>query len=642
MANKVENVKNTKKRPAILRIIFDFISTNKILFTCAIICILFTSVGNIAAPLTLQIIVNRLSEWIMGGAIGDKTQLIADTTTNVLILVGCYCISVLAGLTYSQIMAIIGQGYMNTLRKKIFSHMEDLPVKYFDINDKGDIMSVYLNDVDTVRQLLINSIPEILICTCTFITAFFIMLFSSVWLTLFVIAAAVVMIIASRHIGGHSSRNFIAQQDVIGKEEGYVEEMMNGLKVIKSFCHEEESIQGFDKINSNLNKVSTKANSYANILMPVMGNIGNILYVIVAFVGTVLFLTNSINITLTEVNTISIGVIVSFLPLVRQFTSTTAQVSNQINTIALAIGGSKRICALLDEEKEVDEGYVKLVRGKRDENGNIVECDPKEATLWAWKHPHAADKSVTYRELKGDIRMFDVDFGYVPNKIVLHNVTLYAEPGQKVAFVGATGAGKTTITNLINRFYDIADGKIRYDGININKICKKDLRESLGMVLQDTNLFTGTIMDNIRYGKLDATDEECIAAAKLANADSFIERLPEGYNTVLHNDGSNLSQGQRQLLSIARAAVHNAPVMILDEATSSIDTRTEAIVTKGMDNLMKGRTVFVIAHRLSTIQNSDVIMVLDHGVIIERGSHEDLIAKKGMYYQLYTGAFELE
>lgn len=634
-------MKNSKK-PAILRIIADFIKTHKVGFSFAIVCILLTTFGNIGAPLILQQVVNKISDWIELGDFSANPELLHEIGKYSLILLCCYCVSITASFSYSQITATIGQSYMNVLRKKMFAHMEDLPVKYFDQNDKGDIMSVYLNDVDTIRQLIINSIPEILICTCTFLTALTIMLLSSVWLALIVIAGAIIMFFASKYIGGHSSKNFIEQQEVIGKEEGYVEEMMNGLKVTKSFCHEEESIEGFSEINDKLKDVSTKAFSYANILMPVMGNIGNFLYVFVAFVGTILFLTNSMNVTLTGIDTISVGVIVSFLPLVRQFTHTTAQVANQINTVALAVGGSNRIIRILDEEKEVDNGYVTLVRGKYDEKGNIVECPDKEATLWAWKHPHSSDQSVSYTLLKGDIRMFDVDFGYVPQKIVLHNVTLYAEPGQKVAFVGSTGAGKTTITNLLNRFYDIADGKIRYDGININKISKKDLRASLGMVLQDTNLFTGTIMDNIRYGNLDATDEECIAAAKLANAHSFIERLPHGYQTILRNDGSNLSQGQRQLLSIARAACHNAPVMILDEATSSIDTRTEAIVTEAMDNLMKGRTVFVIAHRLSTIQNSDVIMVLDHGVIIERGSHEDLIAKKGAYYQLYTGAFELE
>ena len=538
-------------------------------------------------------------------------------------------------------MAVTGQTYMFELRCKVFTHMQDLPIKYFDTHDKGDIMSVYTNDIDTIRQFIIQSLPSLLICFFQFISIVVIMITSSLYLFLIVICGAIVMVFSAKHIGGTSSINFIQMQKNIGTHEGYIEEMMNGLKVVKSFCHEEESKKDFDKINNSLCAVSTKANRYANILMPVMGNIGNFLYVLVALIGTILYVTNTPNLTLTGLNQIQIGVIVSFLPMVKQFTNAVAEMSNQINSIAMAVGGSARIYAIMQEPKEVDDGYVKLCRGKKDTDGNIVECDKNEATLWAWKYPHQ-DGQISYVELKGDVRMFDVDFGYDPNKIVLHDVSLYAEPGQKVAFVGATGAGKTTITNLLNRFYDIADGKIRYDGININKISKKDLRQSLAMVLQDTNLFTGTILDNIRYGRLDATDEECIEAAKLANADSFITHLPNGYNTMLKSDGANLSQGQRQLLSIARAAVSGAPAMILDEATSSIDTRTESLVTAAMDNLMKGRTTFVIAHRLSTIRNADVIMVLDHGRIIERGTHDQLLAKKGMYYQLYTGAFELE
>ena len=453
------------------------------------------------------------------------------------------------------------------------------------------------------------------------------------------------MVFVTKNIGGRSAKNFRAQQAVLAKEEGYVEEMMHGLKVIKSFTHEEECKKDFEKYITDLQVVSRDANKFANILMPIMGNIGNILYIIIAVVATILFIFDVPSLDITGYHpdqTISIGIIVSFLPMVRQFTNNVAEVANQINPIAMAIGGTSRVYELLDEEVEVDNGYVTLVMGKYDENGNIVECSRKEHTLWAWKHPHQADGTITYTLLQGDIRMFNVDFGYVPNKIVLHDVSLYAKPGQKIAFVGATGAGKTTITNLINRFYDIADGKIRYDGININKIKKKDLRKSLGMVLQDTNLFSGTIMDNIRFGRLDATDEECIAAAKLANADSFISRLPQGYNTYIKGNGSSISQGQAQLLSIARAAVSGCPVLILDEATSSIDTRTEQIVLKGMENLMKGKTVFLIAHRLSTIQDAEAIMVLDHGRIIERGTHEDLIKQKGMYYQLYTGVFELE
>lgn len=636
-----------KKLPPILRIIFGYISLHKLAFICALICVLFTAFGNIAAPIVLQNVTNLITKTIEHinetGDFSDKFHFWNEIVTNGCLLIGAYVISVTAGLTYSQINAVAGQKYMDDLRRALFDHMQDLPVKYFDRNDKGDIMSVYLNDVDTIRQLIINSISEVEFFVCTFVSVMVMMIMFSVWLCLITIVAGVIMVFATRHIGGHSSRNFLVQQKNIGRQEGYVEEMMNGLKVIKSFCHEKEAIAGYMEITEIFRKTGTKANSYANILMPVLGNIGNMLYVVVAVVGTLFFIYDIPNFSgMSGLSPFSIAVIVSFLPIVRQFTNSATQMANQVNTIALANAGSKRITDLLDEEAEKDEGYVTLVRGRYDLNGNIVECSEKEATLWAWKHPHTADGSVTYTLLQGDMRMFDVDFGYNPDKIVLHNITLYAKPGQKVAFVGATGAGKTTITNLLNRFYDIADGKIRYDGININKIKKKDLRRSLGMVLQDTNLFSGTIMDNIRYGKLDATDEECIAAAKLANADSFITRLPQGYNTYLTNDGGNLSQGQRQLLSIARAAVANAPVMILDEATSSIDTRTEAIVTAGMDNLMKGRTVFVIAHRLSTIQNSDVIMVLDHGRIIERGSHDDLIKLKGVYYQLYTGAFELE
>ena len=636
-----------KKFPAIIRIFFDFVHQHKLSFIFAVICVFFTAFGNVVAPLVLQKVTDILTTGTYNGAyIGDdKTYMFTLISYHCIFLGSAYIVSVISGFTYSQIMATTGQTYMDKLRRRMFAHMEDLPVRFFDTHDKGDIMSIYINDVDTIRQFTITSIPEILICGFTFIAVLVIMLLSSIWLTLIVLVEGVVIILITKHIGGRSSKNFISQQKFIGKQEGFVEEMMNGLKVIKSFCHEEESKANFDKINHELQDVSTRANQYANTLMPAMGNVGNLTYVIVAFTGTLLYMFGARNIALNpSVNSVSIGVVVSFLPMVKQFTNNASQVANQINSIALAIGGSSRICALFDCEVEVDDGYVTLVRGKYDENGNIVEVpfNSKEATLWAWKHPHSATHDITYTLLQGDIRMFDVDFGYNENKIVLHNISLYAKPGQKVAFVGATGAGKTTITNLLNRFYDIADGKIRYDGININKISKKDLRKSLGMVLQDTNLFTGTIMDNIRYGRLDATDEECIEAAKLANADSFITRLPQGYNTMLTNDGGNLSQGQRQLLSIARAAVNNAPVLILDEATSSIDTRTEAIVTEGMDNLMKGRTVFVIAHRLSTIQNSNVIMVLDHGRIIERGTHEDLIKEKGVYYQLYTGAFELE
>ena len=635
-----------KQKPAIIRILFDYIKNFKFGFIVALICILLNNLGAIFAPLTLQSIVNILTKWsaagLNDGFFEDPALILAAIRQHLIVLAIAYSVSVAAGLIFSEYMAISGQKYMNLVRKRLFDHMQDLPVSYFDKNSKGDIMSIYLNDVDTIRQFISQSLPTMAMCFLTFIIVFVIMLISSIWLALIVVLGSIAMFIVSKQIGGRSAKNFIMTQNIIGKQEGYVEEMMNGLKVVKSFCHEEESQIGFDEINKTYKTAATRANSYSNILGPIMGNIGNILYVFVAFAGTMLFIFKAPNITLKEIDTITIGVIVSFLPMVKQFTGNVNQFAQQITSVAVAIGGTNRVCRLLDEEAEKDDGYVKLVRGKYDEEGNIIECDPKEATLWAWKHPHSADGSITYTLLQGDIRMFDVDFGYTEKKVILHNISLYAKPGQKVAFVGATGAGKTTITNLLNRFYDIADGKIRYDGININKITKKDLRASLGMVLQDTNLFTGTIMDNIRYGRLDATDEECIEAAKLANADSFIRRLPQGYNTYLTNDGANLSQGQRQLLSIARAEVHGAPVMILDEATSSIDTRTEALVTQGMDNLMEGKTVFVIAHRLSTIQNSNVIIVLDHGKIIERGSHEELIENKGVYYQLYTGAFELE
>ncbi len=635
-------VQTNAKRSPLIRILFDYIKMHKVAFAVSVVCIFFCVVGNIAAPLCLSEVTDSLKAYIVDQAVSYEETL-SHIMSYIYILISCYVVSIIGNFTYSQVTAIAGQRYMNDLRRHLFSHMEDLPIRYFDRNDKGDIMSVYINDVDTVRQLIIQSLNTIMICFITFVSVLVMMILFSVYLTLIVLVGAAFMIYATYHVGGHSSRNFIAQQKMIGSQEGFIEEMMVGLKVIKSFCHEDASKKDFDALNAKLQDVGTKANSYANILMPILGNIGNILYVIVAVVGAILFVNHVPNVAgLPDRAQMSIGIIVAFLPMVRQFTNNTAEISNQVNSIAMAVGGTSRVCAMLDEKKEVDDGYVTLVRGRYDEKGNIVECDSKEQEIWAWKHPHSATHDVTYTLLQGDIRMFDVDFAYNPDKVVLHNITLYAKPGQKVAFVGATGAGKTTITNLLNRFYDIADGKIRYDGININKISKKDLRRSLGMVLQDTNLFSGTIMDNIRYGKLDATDEECIAAAKLANADSFITRLPMGYQTYITNDGGNLSQGQRQLLSIARAAVNNAPVLILDEATSSIDTRTEKIVTEGMDNLMKGRTVFVIAHRLSTIQNADVIMVLDHGRIIERGTHDELIDLKGTYYQLYTGAFELE
>ncbi len=563
--------------------------------------------------------------------------------TTVLTMVVVYVIGLTVAYTYTRLGAIITQGFLYKMRKRMFDHMQTLPIKYFDTNTHGDIMSYYTNDIDTLRQLISQSLPAVFQASLTLITLSVIMMYFSVWLFLVVLLGVVAMIFVAKGVGGRSARYFIQQQRSIAKVEGFVEEMMHGQKVVKVFCHEEATEADFDRLNEQLCRDATSAHNFANILMPIMGNIGNIMYVIVAFVGGMLLIGGVYNLSIGNLisggSELAISIVVTFLGMTRQFCQNISNVSQQVNSVVMALAGADRIMTLLDEKPEEDEGYVTLVNA-REENGALVECAERTG-LWAWKHPHA-DGTVTYTRLCGDVRMEGVDFGYEENKIVLHDVTLYAEPGQKVAFVGATGAGKTTITNLINRFYDVADGKIRYDGINVNKIKKADLRRSLGIVLQDVNLFTGTVMDNIRYGKLDATDEECFAAAKLANADDFIRRLPKGYQTMLSGNGANLSQGQRQLISIARAAVADPPVMIMDEATSSIDTRTEAIVQAGMDALMKGRTVFVIAHRLSTVRNSDVIMVLDHGVIIERGSHEKLIEEKGKYYQLYTGAFELE
>ena len=550
-----------------------------------------------------------------------------------------YILSLLSAVTFTQMMATITQGFLKKLRVKMFHGMQNLPIKYFDTHNHGDIMSYYTNDIDTLRQMVSQSIPQLLISSVTVLTVFSIMLYFSLWLTLVVIVGVVFMFIVTKKIGGNSAKYFIRQQTSLGKAEGYIEEIMNGQKVVQVFCHERECEEAFDEINEKLFSDSESANKFANMLMPILNNIGNVLYVTVALTGGILLLAKAPNVSLSGM-AIGISIVVPFLDMTKQFCGNVSQVSNQVNSVVMGLAGAERIFELIDEEPEEDEGYVTLVN-VREENGEIVEC--KERTgMWAWKHSHQEDGTVTYTKLAGDVRMFDVDFGYEKDKTVLHNITLYAEPGQKVAFVGSTGAGKTTITNLINRFYDITDGKIRYDGININKIKKSDLRRSLGVVLQETNLFTGTVMDNIRYGRLDATEEDCIAAAKLAGADDFITRLPEGYDTLLTENGANLSQGQRQLIAIARAAVADPPVMILDEATSSIDTRTEAIVQKGMDALMEGRTVFVIAHRLSTVRNSDVIMVLEQGHIIERGTHEMLIEEKGKYYQLYTGAFELE
>ena len=550
-----------------------------------------------------------------------------------------YLIGAFASLLYNRIMAVVSQGTLKSIRDDMFAHMQTLPIKYFDTHTHGDIMSHYTNDTDTLRQMISQSIPQTISSVFSVVAVFFSMLSLSVWLTAFVIVFLLLMFKVIGKVTAKSGRYFVRQQQSLGAVNGYVEEMINGQKVVKVFCHEDKAKEAFDERNEELFGNAAEANKFSNVLGPIMNALGYALYVLIAVLGGLMALSGTPNLVLTGMDVMTLGAIASFLQLSRSFVQPISQVTQQISSIIMAMAGASRIFALLDEESEQDEGYVTLVNAER-RGDTLVEAE-KHTGLWAWKHPHS-DGTVTYTELTGLVELNGVDFGYVPDKIVLHDVSLYAKPGQKIAFVGATGAGKTTITNLINRFYDIADGKIRYDGININKIKKPDLRRSLGVVLQDVNLFNGTVMENIRYGKLSATDEECIAAAKLANADSFIRMLPNGYDTVLSGDGSGLSQGQRQLISIARAAVADPPVMILDEATSSIDTRTESIVQSGMDALMHGRTVFVIAHRLSTVKNSNVIMVLDHGRIIERGSHQDLIAQKGTYYRLYTGAFELE
>lgn len=601
-----------------------------------IVCIIISAAVSSIPSVFMQRIIGVIEgSWKSG----DWSSVAREILTTVAVLAGLYVISLTASFIFNRMMATVTQGTLMKLRKQMFDGMQNLPIKYFDTHNHGDIMSTYTNDIDALRQMISQSMPQMLSVGIVVCTVLGIMLYFSLWLTLIVLAGTVVMVFLTKKIGGGSAKYFMKQQKAIGKEEGYIEEIMNGQKVVKVFCHEDECKADFDKLNDQLFEDSRKANAYSNILGPVLGNMGNVLYVIIALAGGLFLLSGAQNVSISGL-AFSISVTVPFLNMTKMFAGNIGQISFEINSVVMALAGAQRIFELMDQQPETDEGYVTLVNAK-EENGVLTECEERTG-LWAWKHPHSENGSVTYTKLTGDVRMNQVDFGYDEGKTVLHDVTLFAEPGQKVAFVGATGAGKTTITNLINRFYDIADGKIRYDGININKIKKADLRRSLGIVLQDTNLFTGTVMDNIRYGKLDATDEECIKAAKLAGADDFITRLPEGYNTPLSGNGANLSQGQRQLLAIARAAVADPPVMILDEATSSIDTRTEAIVQRGMDALMKGRTVFVIAHRLSTVKNSDVIMVLDHGRIIERGSHDKLIEEKGQYYSLYTGAFELE
>ena len=602
----------------------------------AVVLVLFSSAVSSIPSLFVQNVLAVIEKWYKTG---DWAAAKPEVIHYLTILGVLYVLSLISLVCYTQIMAYMTQGFLDKLRREMFDGMQDLPISYFDTHKHGDIMSHYTNDIDTLRQLVSQALPTLIQSGAIVLVVFAIMLYFSVWLTLVLVLGIVAMFFVTKVVGGGSAKYFMRQQKATGAMEGFAQEMMNGQKVIKVFNHEQASIRDFDKVNDELYEVSRRAHSYASILGPIMGNIGNILYVVLALVGGVFLLTGLKNVSLSGMP-FSISILVPFLNMARQFTGNVNNLSQQFNAIVMAGAGAARVFALIDEKPEADDGYVTLVNVKENEAGELVETAERTGR-WGWRHPHT-DGTLTIAPLRGDVRMVNVDFAYVEGKDVLHDVSVYAEPGQKVAFVGATGAGKTTITNLINRFYDIADGKIRYDGINVNKIRKKDLRRSLGLVLQDTNLFTGTVLENIRYGRLDATEEECRAAAKLAGADDFITRLPQGYETVLHNNGANLSQGQRQLIAIARAAVADPPVMILDEATSSIDTRTEAIVQRGMDKLMEGRTVFVIAHRLSTVMNSDVIMVLDHGRIIERGSHEKLIAEKGTYYKLYTGAFELE
>ena len=598
-----------------------------------VLCAIINSIGATFLQSALQII---SESWQSGDWEAAQPKIAQLVTT----LACIYGVGILSSLFWNRAMAIVTQGSLEKLREKMFNRMQDLPIRYFDTHQRGDIMSHYTNDIDTLRQMISQSLPNLLMTIIVICTVFFIMLYYSVWMCLVIIAGVTFMTFMTKLLGSNSARFFIAQQTELGVVEGHIEEVMNGQKVVKAFCHESAAEADFDERNEKLFEVSQKANMYANILMPILMNLGNLLYVLVALAGGIFLALGVPNLSISG-TALSIAVVVPFLNMTKQFCGQIGQISMQINAVVMGLAGADRIFELIDEQPEEDEGYVTLVNAERDRaTGQIIEAD-KHTGLWAWKHPHH-DGTLTYEELRGDVRMDHVDFGYTPDHEVLHDVSVFAKPGQKVAFVGATGAGKTTITNLINRFYDIADGKIRYDGININKIRKADLRRSLGVVLQDVNLFTGSVMNNIRYGNLDASDAECIAAAKLAGAHDFITRLPEGYNTMLSGNGAQLSQGQRQLISIARAAVADPPAMILDEATSSIDTRTEAIVQRGMDALMNGRTTFVIAHRLSTVRNSDVIICLEHGHIIERGNHEELIAKRGYYYQLYTGAFELE
>ena len=626
MSNKQSRPEKTSATKLISRVIRYMLHYYKIPFLLVIVCILITAIATVVGATFPQTLVDDYITPMLANGSNDFSGLAADLVQLACIM----AIGVITAFSYNRIMVNVSQGTMRHLRDDLFRKMEALPIKYFDNHAHGDIMSVYTNDVDTLRQLLSQSIPQIINSVITMAATLVTMIVLNPALTVISILTAVVMLFVTSNFSKLSGRYYIRQQMDLGTVDGFIEEMLDGQKVVKVFCHEQTAMADFHKVNEELRNSTNKANTYANLLMPVNANIGWISYALVAIIGAILGINGLAGVT--------IGTVVTFVGLNKSFTNPITQVSQQINFVVNAAAGAQRVFDLMDQTPEKDEGYVELVNAKEDENGNLTESETR-TNLWAWKHPHKAEGTVTYTKLEGAVVFDDVDFGYTDDKIVLHNISLWAKPGQKIAFVGATGAGKTTITNLINRFYDIADGKIRYDGININKIKKPDLRRSLGMVLQDTHLFTGTVMDNIRYGKLDATDEECIKAAKLANADGFIRRLPDGYNTLLTGDGANLSQGQRQLLAIARAAVADPPALILDEATSSIDTRTEKLVQDGMDALMKGRTTFVIAHRLSTVKNSDCIMVMEQGRIIERGTHDDLIAAKGKYYQLYTGNF---
>ena len=618
--------KNTLKTAK--RLLGYVTKTYKVQFIIVLICILVSSIATISVSLSLKFLLDDYIIPLIGQKSPDYTELY-----QALGILACIFLSgVIASFIYTRLMVVIGQGVLKRVRDEMFEHMQKLPIRYFDRNTNGSIMSLYTNDTDTLRQMINQSIPQVLMSALTIVVTFIAMLVLSPILTVLAVVMIGVMTAVARMVGGNSGKYFIRQQKSLADVTGFIEERMNGQRVVKVFNHERKSEEEFDKLNESLFESAANANKYANIMGPVVGNIGNLQFVLTAVLGGVL--------AIEGIGGITLGIMASYLQFTKSFTQPFMQVAQQFNSIVMALAGAERIFALIDEEPETDEGYVRLVNAKKDENGNIIECEERTG-MWAWKHPHSADGSVTYTELTGDVRFEDVTFGYNEDKTILHDISLFAKPGQKLAFVGSTGAGKTTITNLINRFYDIQDGKIRYDGINIKKIKKDDLRRSLGIVLQDTHLFTGTIKDNIRYGNLGATDEQIYEAAKLAHADQFIKMLPDGYDTVISGDGEGLSQGQRQLLSIARAAVANPPVLILDEATSSIDTRTESIVQRGMDNLMKGRTVFVIAHRLSTIRNSDAIIVLEHGKIIERGDHKDLIRQKGTYYQLYTGKLEL-